>query len=197
MPPRRTQAERSAETQGRLLDATIACVVERGYAGASSPEICKRAGVSRGAQLHHYPTKAALVAAAIERLFERRHGEFREWLAEGHELDASLEALWEIYSGETLTVWLELLVASRTDERLRENLRAVDDRFFEEAKLTFQRLFGVADDADVAALTRLTLSVFDGLSLNYTLGGREELTQRVVGLLRQIGRLIPEANREL
>lgn len=188
-----TQAERSAETQGRLLDATVACVIDRGYAGASTTEICRRAGVSRGAQVHHYPTKARLVAAAIEHLFARRHAEFRASLAEARSLEESLEALWELYAGETLFVWLELVVAARTDERLREQLRAVDDRFFAEAQETLRRLFGIAADVDVSGLTRLILSVFDGLSLNHSLGGREEVTRRVLDLLRGIGRLLPPA----
>ena len=86
----RKQQERSIETQGRLLDATIACLVDLGYARASTTEICKRAGLSRGAQLHHYPTKAELVSAAIERLFERRHQEFRASLRAQPSLDAAV-----------------------------------------------------------------------------------------------------------
>ena len=84
---RRTQEERSAATQDKLLSATIECVVRLGYARTSTTEICRAAGVSRGAQVHHYPTKARLVAAAVERLFERHHTELRESLAGEPELD--------------------------------------------------------------------------------------------------------------
>src|SRR5262252_1706823 len=73
---RRTQAERSASTRGRLLDATISCLHDLGYAGTSTPEIARRARLSRGAQLHHFPTKAELVTNAVEYLFERRREEF-------------------------------------------------------------------------------------------------------------------------
>src|SRR6185369_6387055 len=73
---RRTQAERSATTRARLLDATIACLHDLGYAGTSTPEIARRAGLSRGAQLHHFPTKAELVTSAVEHLFLRRRDEF-------------------------------------------------------------------------------------------------------------------------
>lgn len=181
----RTQEERSASTQNLLLDATIGCLVELGYAGATTTAICERAGVSRGAQLHHYPTKAQLVSGAIERLFERRHREFRESLEEEPDLTRALEGLWAIYTSDTFYAWAELLIASRTDAALRKRLRKVDDAFFAQAVLTCRRLLGIetGDDLRVGALARLTLSVLDGLALNHTLGGREPQSRAVLAEL--------------
>src|SRR3954466_4512427 len=65
---RRTQAERSAATVDALLDATIECLVEDGYANTTTSRVAERAGVSRGAHLHHFQTRSALVAAAVARL---------------------------------------------------------------------------------------------------------------------------------
>ena len=65
---RRSQAERSATTREALLDATIACLVEEGYANTTTARVAERAGVSRGAHLHHFQTRSALVAAAVEHL---------------------------------------------------------------------------------------------------------------------------------
>src|SRR5262245_66517292 len=79
-PSRRSQAERSAGTQARLLDATIDCLVELGWSGTSTTEVVRRAGVSRGAQVHHYPTKEDLVVAAVEHLCSRRMAEYRATL---------------------------------------------------------------------------------------------------------------------
>src|SRR5271157_4688134 len=70
--PRRSQAERSAATRDALLDATIACLVEDGYAHTTTSRVAERAGVSRGAHLHHFQTRQALLAAAMEHLAERR-----------------------------------------------------------------------------------------------------------------------------
>ena len=68
--------------------------------------------MSRGAQLHHYPTKAALLAAAMEHLMERRHAEFRAAMGEPPvDVASALGKLWEIYSGPTFRAWLELVVA--------------------------------------------------------------------------------------
>src|SRR5690606_192254 len=75
--PRPTQQQRSAATQRRLLDATGECLVEYGWSGITTTLIAQRAGVSRGAQLHHCPTKAELVLAAVTHLAERRAEEIR------------------------------------------------------------------------------------------------------------------------
>jgi AcrR family transcriptional regulator len=182
---------RSVATQGRLLEATIACVVEHGYAGASMPVICARAKVSRGAQLHHYPTKAELVAAAVDRLFETRHDEFRRELARlpacgEARIEAALEALWAIYSGKTLAAWMELVVAARTDEPLRERVAAVEARFFAEAQATFLALFGElgVPQAGAAAATRIVLSCFDGLALHHVVQPGDPSMPEVLATLK-------------
>src|SRR3954453_22884836 len=71
-PTGRTQEERSAAMRVRLLDATIDCLVEYGYAGTTTTRVADRAGVTRGAQVHHFPTKADLVTSAIRHLAAKR-----------------------------------------------------------------------------------------------------------------------------
>jgi AcrR family transcriptional regulator len=193
----RTQQERSQATQARLLDATIRCLVQRGYAGTSTTEVCKAAEVSRGAQLHHFPTKAELVAAAIEQLFVQRHADFRSKL-DGIEdqdlrLDAAVDALWEIYSGPTLYAWMELVIAARTDEALRPHVAAVDARFIAEAVQTFERLFPVQLPApQVAAATRLFTSLFDGLALHNILEPDPKMIEAVLATFKHMIRsLLP------
>lgn len=193
MQGRRSQQDRSLETQGRLLDATIAVLVERGYIGTSTTEVCRAAGVSRGAQLHHYPTKAQLVAAAVERLFETRHTEFRRRMEDvGRDrdrIDAAFEALWSIYSGPTLYAWMELVVAARTDAALREHVAAVDRRFFADARETFGTLFGDAlPEPQAAAATRLVTSVLDGLALHHVIDPDARAIEDVLALFKQLVR---------
>lgn len=67
---RKTQAERSAETQQRILDAAVRLIRERGYANFRTAEVAKLAGVSRGAMLHHYPTKEDLVLATLQHVYD-------------------------------------------------------------------------------------------------------------------------------
>src|ERR1700735_5744766 len=94
------QAERSAETRRRLLDATVACLFERGYAGTTTTEIATRAGVSRGAQVHHFPRKDELVVSALEYVFELRLSELSAAIAERpsgsreHRLAIMIDTIW-------------------------------------------------------------------------------------------------------
>lgn len=68
---RRTQAERSQATQKLLLDAAIRIMARRGTAGLRTGDVAKEAGVSIGAQLHHFPTKQSLILAAFDYVNER------------------------------------------------------------------------------------------------------------------------------
>src|ERR1700712_2169365 len=69
---RRSQAERSAATREALLDATLKCLVEDGYAKTTTARGAERGGLSRGAPLHHFQTRDALLAAAAEHLTQKR-----------------------------------------------------------------------------------------------------------------------------
>src|SRR5438067_2249496 len=135
--PRRSNAERSAATQVRLLDATIECLVERGWAGTSTTEIVRRAGVSRGAQVHHYPSKEDLVFAAVEYLVERRTREFEATFAnlpaDRRTPAAAMRVLYDQCFRSTYEPWLELAVAARTDPALHERFVQFETRFFETA----------------------------------------------------------------
>src|SRR5689334_22307751 len=69
-PARRTQAERRAATRALLLRAAVECLIERGYAATSVVDVQQRAGVSRGALQHYWPSRAALVVDAVKELFD-------------------------------------------------------------------------------------------------------------------------------
>ena len=124
--PRRTQEERSAETRARLLDATLESLIEIGYARTTTTAVCARAGLSRGAQLHHFPTKSELVIAAVAHLAMRRARDLREEakrLADRDDrIEAALELIWTSFAGPLFYAALELWVAARTDAELRESL---------------------------------------------------------------------------
>ncbi len=123
---RRTQEERSATTRARLLDATVAALIESGYAGTTTTEVCARAGLSRGAQLHHFPTRADLVVNAVAHLAKRRADEVRRDFAgaasSGDRLARALDAVFTSFSGPLFYAALELWVASRSDAELRKCL---------------------------------------------------------------------------
>ena len=141
---RRPQS-RGLATRAALLDAALECLVENGYAATTTVEVAKRAGVSRGAQLHHFPTKAELLTAAVEHLRARRTAEFRKAFADSapgaHRLDAAIDLLWSMFQGRTFVAWAELWLAARTDPDLRAAVVEMDDRFIAEEREIFGELF--------------------------------------------------------
>ncbi len=172
--PRRSQAERSAATRDALLDATIACLVEDGYAKTTTSRVAERAGVSRGAHLHHFQTRQALVAAAMERLAERRGAELlaaAEDLPEGRErLVKGLDLLWASYANPLFQAALDLWSHARTDADLRERLVPVERRLDRQTLAITRQLFpAIAEQPDFDRLIEMAVSTIRGLALLDTL----------------------------
>lgn len=193
---RRTQAERSATTRAQLLDATLACLEQQGYAGTTTTEIARRAGVSRGAQLHHFPTKVELVTQAVEHLFERRHAEFLaafEQLPVGVEprLEAAIDLLWSMVKGHTFLAWLELAVAARTHPELAEPVGALTRRFAATVDATFHRLFpSTLPNPFSDAAPRFAFALLDGLALERLHTHDDAACEQVVDMLKRLAALI-------
>ena len=132
---RRTQEERRADTRRRLLDATVDSLIEVGYSGTTIRAVTERAGVSQGAQSHHFPHRVDLVASAFEHLAEQRQARYttraRELTGDRRErLRALLDMLWEDFSSPLFTVAAKLWVASADDDELRERLIPVERRIY-------------------------------------------------------------------
>lgn len=168
-----TQAQRSAATRALLLDATIESLVANGYRGASSADICRRAGVSRGAQLHHFPTKAELFVAAVEHLFATRLGQLQRLAADTEpgaaRLDALLDALLELYASPEHAAWLELVAVSRTDDELREHVAATGERIEAAATEIFVTTMGLPATLPARPIVCTVMAWLDGLAVHASL----------------------------
>lgn len=127
---RRTQAERSAAMRTRLLDATIDCLVTYGYAGTTTPRIAELAGVTRGAQVHHFRSKEDLVVAAVEHLAQQRTQAAIRELGQVDSIPdpvaTALSFLWEAHQGPMFIATVELWVAARTDRVLAGHIERVE-----------------------------------------------------------------------
>lgn len=130
-PQRQSQAERTDAMRSRLLEATLQVIAEEGWAQASTQKICKRAGVSRGAQTHHFPTKNSLLLAAVREIITRYQSDMDAALDETSDdrltLSEFFDFLWDAcFDGDLLTCWLDAMNAARTDALLRAEVRATD-----------------------------------------------------------------------
>jgi AcrR family transcriptional regulator len=187
--PRLTQEEKTAETRRRLLDAAISCLIERGYANTTTSEIAERAGLSRGAQLYHFPKKEELLTSAVEHLFELVAGEMKEKVSrltdEDDRRSMAIDLWWEIFNGPLMTAFVELVVASRTDAYLRESVAAANDRAAQFIELSFKELFPRPDSANsdyelIPQIVALVLEAmaFEGRTMN------PQLVARILNLLK-------------
>lgn len=114
----------------RLLDATVECLVSYGYAGTTTPRVAELAGVTRGAQIHHFGSKEDLVVAAIEHLAQQRaQAAIRELgrvQKSADPISAVLDFLWEAHQGPMFAATLELWVAARTNPVLAKQIDRVE-----------------------------------------------------------------------
>lgn len=154
--------------RARLLDATIDSLIDLGYSATTTTVIADRAGVSRGAQLHHFPTKAELVAAAVEHLATRMGAELRRDAAKLKVDDVSdvIDVLWSRYQSPLFAAWLELSVAARTDADLRVALAPVELRLRTAMAEWIDDVFGERIRDEGLDLWLLTYYVLQGIALD-------------------------------
>ena len=129
------RAARREQAVEALLDATLDSLATAGFAATTTRGVAQRAGVSQGLQQHYFPTKAALIDAAINRLATRLLDEASrpvEGATERQRAALLLRRVWESYSSPVLAVVAELLVLARTHPdtaaKTAATLVAVTDR---------------------------------------------------------------------
>jgi AcrR family transcriptional regulator len=122
------QQRKSGEMCVRILEATIDCLVEKGYSGLSTSEVTARAKVSRGAMHHHFANRMALVAAVIEYTVYQRLERFLSdyFRAIAKRGDASITSVaaavhWKSVQTREYAAYIELAIAARTDKELNQH----------------------------------------------------------------------------
>lgn len=164
-PRRLSQPERSAATRQALLDSTIECLVELGYQNATTEEISERAGLSRGAHLHHFQTRGTLFAAAAGALAERAEREQQEMVESlptgPGRAKAALDGCWQLFNGPVFQAVIELSVSARTDPGLSEALDPAQRVFGRDALQWLRRAFDGTGNED--QLIEIVLATIRGL----------------------------------
>lgn len=181
---RRTQAERTAATRARLLVATVDCVARYGYRGATTTRIASRAGVSRGAQLHHFPTRAALISAGAEHLFASLTSDYRdafESRSGRRTIRAAIETLWSVMEGKRFVAVIEFYIAGRTDAALKASLAPVVENHRAGVARIVARHFPdlAADPARFSATLSLVLSAMLGMISERYVAAPDPATERM------------------
>lgn len=179
------QEERTRLMRARLLEATVDCLVEHGFSGTSTTLVSERAGVSRGAQLHHFPTKNDLVVAAVEHLTEVRGAELAAAAAAlptgARRTRAVLQMLGDHFASPVFTAALELWVAARTDEALLAAVAPLEQRVGREIhRMTVDLLGADESQPGVRELVQATLDLVRGLGLANTISDDARRRARIL-----------------
>lgn len=178
-PSRRTQAERSEAMRERLVDATLQCLVSEGYAGTSVSKIVAAAQVSRGAPVHHFPHKAALIEAAAEKLVRHFYIELGKIMLSledsGDRLHKLITVAWRnLMATPHTTALLELLVASRHEPELATVMRTLWAACYDTTETAARHYLEPAGPQDnVTDFMILTQWLLRGMAEDYQLTGQD------------------------
>jgi AcrR family transcriptional regulator len=168
------QARKSAATRLQILEATLRCFSKLGYFHTTTPAIAEEAGLSRGAMLHHFPSRMDVVRAAVAHLHAKRLKAFRAAVAGlpagENRAHAALRAHWEQLRHPLYAVFIELYVAARTDPELADILTPAEAAFARELRETAMevvpewrvtgRNFDIGYDLVICALQGMALNLF-------------------------------------
>jgi AcrR family transcriptional regulator len=173
---RRTQAQRRATTRAALVQATVECLVELGYAGTTTNEVQQRAGVSRGALTHHFASKADLLLAAMDHLYEDFSHSIREAAAAlpaGPEerVRPAIRLLWDRFNGPLFLAAMDLWVAARTDAELRSALLPHERRLGHQLHQLSIETFGpkIAEHPSAETVYQVLMTSMRGQAMTYAL----------------------------
>ena len=166
---------RSTATREKLIEAALDTIHEVGLKKASTPEFSKAAGVSRGALLHHFPTRADIVIAAMEKLLSDGRRDIRAVAAEvsQHELglDELIEFLWGMFSSRFFYLSVEFINEARTDPELREKMLPVVRHFHEALDEIWRDYYAPPDGTarEAKIVLNLTLCLIRGMGVQTVL----------------------------
>lgn len=183
-------AERSASMRQRLIEAAIQCLCRVGYAATTTQLVTKEAGVSRGAMLHHFPTKLDLVIAVGEDAAATQNRYVRKRLNQiepGMDRFLALtQATWEAVGQPPALALIEIMVASRSDPGLAERFPPVIEAL-EAQQLAdvwdMARKIGVRDRGAVERMVRLHRAAMRGLVIERVFSGDSAASEQAMELL--------------
>src|SRR5690554_5007015 len=169
----RGEEARSAERRTTSLEATVDCLADQGYASTTNSLVCERAGISRGAMLHHYRTRQDLIVATIEYAFYKHLSNFSKMVAnlaesERKDRNSAIAVDWHLCLTREYKAYQELQMASRTNPELRKvfqpRARHHDLVWKEELLKVFPEWR--QDMRKLELSRRFVRSLLDGMSLN-------------------------------
>jgi AcrR family transcriptional regulator len=180
--------DRSRATRQRLLEAAVACLAEHGWAGSTVTVVAERAGVSRGAAQHHFPTREDLFTAAVEYVAEERSTALRALFPQGAaDRRVVVAALVDLYTGPLFRAALHLWVAASNEDQLRPRVTELESHVGREThRIAIELLNADESRPGVRETVQGLLDMARGLGLANLLTDDTGRRERVVGQWAEI-----------
>ena len=185
------QARKSAATRDQIIRAAIRCIVESSYSKATTMKIAESAGLSRGATLHHFPSKMDIIRAAVDYLHEKRLQAFRRSIREippgADMVHLAVHSYWAHVNHPIFVAFIELSVAARTDPELREILRPAQLAFDHEWYTTAREVFPEwqSDPKAFDLALNLTQQLMEGMAISFYTHAREDNKEQLLNFLEE------------
>jgi AcrR family transcriptional regulator len=198
------QARKSAATRDQIISAAIRCIVESSYSKATTMKIAESAGLSRGATLHHFPSKMDIIRAAVDYLHEKRLQAFRRSIREippgADMVHLAVHSYWAHVNHPIYVAFIELSVAARTDPELREILRpaqlAFDHEWYTTAREVFPEWQSDPEAFDLAL--NFTQQLMEGMAISFYTHAREDNKEKLLSFLEEkLRELKPAADQSV
>jgi AcrR family transcriptional regulator len=195
------QARRSAEMRRRLCQAALDVLTEVGHERLSTPMIAARAGVSRGAQTHHFATKVDLLVGAFRHLLrswqEARVAAFGRRDLNDVPFEDYLRFMWrEVFSKPSYVAALELMLAARVDTALGERLRQVLDDWNRYRNARWRELLQFSDDGRQTQFQTMTLCLLRGMAIHTSFNRDEAINEEILAAWLELSKSALAAGRE-
>lgn len=193
------QAYKSSSTRQQILDAAVRCIVKLGYANTTTMMIATEAGLSRGATLHHFPSKIDIIKATVDYLYEKRRravlNSAKQLPTDTDRVKLAVKAYWQQVNHPLFVAFFELSVAARHDDELRKILRPAQQKFDKEWYTTVQEAFPEWQHDPKAFSLAMSLSqkLMEGIAISHLMHPRDKNEEQLIAFLEdQIRELLPK-----
>jgi AcrR family transcriptional regulator len=191
---RRPQAERSADTRAKLIEAAITCLNKSGYSATTVSTVAEEAGVSRGAMTHQFPVKTDLMLAVVQHVFEQDSSFYNRTIAEMDPVRFLIdlpEMMWGVISRPAGIAVIEIMLASRSEPGLAGPLRQLQSGIDVSAhKWSADRIraAGLEPHPEAAAIHELYVAAVRGLAIEATFMNNADGVHRALRVLSEMMR---------
>jgi AcrR family transcriptional regulator len=204
---RRTQAERSETTRKQLLVAATKLIRQKGFGGLRTIEVASVAGVSRGALMHHFPSKHALVVAVLTYVNEVTFAQStrRAQLARtsGDPIEEIIKDAQDFFLGDYFFIELAIAMSDESTRRVRRDIHQFtrQTRFSIEAAWLDTLISSGIPKQLASDIIALTLSAVRGFSVRMLIENDPEQFTRLMNVWRDIihrhlAATIPKSRRQ-